>query len=63
MRLASDIIEYVSLLRDITMTEFYGRFPRGYDDSPPLNLSRYLWLMSGQSQQTYEASVRTWGKN
>ena len=55
-------IEYVSILLDITMTEFYVGFPRGYDDRPPLNLSRTIWLASHQSQKRYERDLLMIGR-
>ncbi len=35
----------------------------GFDEPFPMNLSRYFWLLSGQSQRTFEAEVLAWGKN
>ena len=57
-----DIIEYVSILRDVTITDFYAGFPRGYDDKPPLNLSRMIWLASHQSQKRYERDLLMIGR-
>ena len=57
-----NIIEYVSILRDVTMTEFYGGFPCGYDDRPPLNLSRLIWFASHQSQKRYELDLLIIGR-
>lgn len=54
----SDIIEYVSI-----PPSFVGSWdaPRYFDEPFPLNLSRYLWLMSGQSQRRYEQNLlATW---
>lgn len=55
-------IEYVSqVFADQPDDRLQGYL--GFDEPYPMNVSRFLWLMSGWSQQTYEASVLAFGRN
>ena len=59
-RCPSQLIEYVESDTP-TLTAWWLR--TSWDEPYPFNLSRWFWLVSGQSQRTFEAEVLAWGKN
>ena len=60
-RCPAQVIEYAPVTGEYV---HQGRvYTAGYDEPYPFNLSRYLWLMSGLSQQCYEAGVLGFGHN
>ena len=57
----AQIIEYAPVTGEFVSQ---GRvYTAGYDEPYPLNLSRTLWLWSGESQRQFEVDVLAFGKN
>lgn len=59
----TSIVEYVDQLFESWDGSQQRSIQLGFDEPLPMNVSRFLWLMSGQSQKLFEASVLGFGKN